>query len=140
MRPRCSACIELNFECSWVQSAASANTIVGKDYLVSIEDRLKAVEKYIASLQARGKPPSQTTFDGNNSDDSYDQYGGHHGEGNGDDVPKEDRTMEVRTDALQDVSGLEGSTDGMGAVVFSAEEDSGFFGMTFQTRRTNYIV
>ena len=141
VRPRCAACIELNFECSWVQSAASANTIVGKDYLVSIEDRLKAVEKYIASQKAHGKAylaQSQITTNGENSDDSDDQYATHDGERHGNDMPK-GRTMEVRSEALQDISGLEDSTDGMGAVVFSAEEDSGFFGPSSNIAFTRHI-
>ncbi len=139
VRPRCSACIELNFECSWVQSAASANTIVGKDYLVSIEDRLKAVEKYIASLKGHGKALGQITTNGNNSDDSDDQYATHSDERQGHDLQRGARTMEVRSDALQDISGLEDSTDGMGAVVFSAEEHSGFFGPSSNIAFTRHI-
>lgn len=36
--------------------------------------------------------------------------------------------MEVISDDVQDFSSLEDETDGMGAIVFSAEEDCAFFG------------
>jgi hypothetical protein len=39
--------------------------------------------------------------------------------------------MEVNSDDVQDFSGLEDETDGMGAIVFSAEQDCGFFGISF---------
>jgi hypothetical protein len=40
--------------------------------------------------------------------------------------------VEVNSDELQDSSGHENATDGMGAMVFSVEEDCGFFGNAYQ--------
>lgn len=128
----------MNFECVWIQSTSSANTIVGKDYLVSLEDRLRAVEKSITSLQAQAGPNPQPAWDGVHSDGSRDQQSSLLIEQHNNGIPRPDRAVEVSSDALQEVAGLEDSTDGMGAVIFSPEEDSGFFGTTYSSPLTKW--
>src|ERR1700679_2561553 len=47
-RPRCSLCTDLGFECVYVQSASSANVIVGKEYLSQLEDRVQSIEETLS--------------------------------------------------------------------------------------------
>lgn len=127
-RPKCSYCEDLNFDCVYLQSASSSNVIVGKEYLGSLEDRLKLVEESIKSLQSgQGRPHKQLRFeeddeqnvreDGINSLEAT--RSGH----------RRDGVTEVDSGGLQEFVGLEDETDGMGAIVFIAEEDCGFFGL-----------
>jgi hypothetical protein len=94
--------------------------IVGKEYLAGLEGRLKLVEEEIISLRA-GRQSRRPRFD-----DNIEQR------------QAEDRTIssnqrneeiEVNSDGLHENVTAEDATDGMGAVVFSEEEDFGFFGM-----------
>ncbi len=48
--------------------------------------------------------------------------------------------MEVNSDDVQDFSGLEDATDGMGAIVFSAEQDCGFFGIYLHHHHQNTML
>ncbi|KAK8224476.1 fungal-specific transcription factor domain-containing protein [Phyllosticta capitalensis] len=51
-RPRCSACVALDFDCSYVQSSSSANVIVGKEYLTSLESRVARVEERLNHFES----------------------------------------------------------------------------------------
>ncbi|CZR66991.1 related to C6 transcription factor [Phialocephala subalpina] len=125
VRPTCSACEELGFDCVYVQSASSTNMIVGKPYLVGLEDRLKAVEEEIhllkgsrSSRQLRFEdqaPPPETV--------SSDGQGG----------------LEVNSASVHDVNLSEDFTDGMGAIIFSEEENFAFFGPSSNIAFTRQI-
>ncbi|OAG40419.1 hypothetical protein AYO21_05319 [Fonsecaea monophora] len=116
MRPKCSLCIELGFECVYQQSASYSNIIIGKEYLSSIEDRLKEVEGRLASLENRDRnvvyqPANPNTSNGVSSLDSEKQ-----------------ETACLREESLEDAETVEDPIDAMGAVTFAQEEDCAFFG------------
>jgi len=99
--------------------------IVGKDYLSTLENRLQAVEDYIGSQKENhGRRQQHLRFD----DDRRSIARG------GTDVPSPsvaslaNEELEVDSDSLQDSSGPGNDADGMGAMVFSTEQDCGFFG------------
>ncbi|TVY92749.1 hypothetical protein LAWI1_G002079 [Lachnellula willkommii] len=114
------------FDCVYIQSGSSSNAIVGKDYLATLETRLAVVEKEIASFKhnnhetpqsvsmpalLQNSPQKQIRVD--------DAGGGSH-----------DRVQDSIF-VLEDTGKEPASTDpsdGMGAVVFVDEKDSGFFG------------
>jgi hypothetical protein len=88
--------------------------IVGREYLVGLENRLKAVEEEVSLLKG-SRSGRNLRFD--------------------DQVPlseiaSNDRTegLEVNSASVQDISLSEDFTDGMGAVIFSEEENFAFFG------------
>ncbi|KAH6667419.1 fungal-specific transcription factor domain-containing protein [Halenospora varia] len=123
-RPKCSACNDLSFNCVYVQSPSSANAIIGKDYLSSIEERLKLVEQNVSALQAsQARPRRRLAFaDEAESDDScHESLQGVSGVWH--ESPKN------RTGGnSQEVVTLEDETDGIGGVIFGVEQDCGFFG------------
>jgi hypothetical protein len=115
----------LGFECVYVNSAATSNVIVGKEYLSSLEDRLKAVEQDIRALRAKpNRLQLHPRFEGELVDGSDGQRDGSHPHTRN----LQSEEVEVNRDQLQDSFGDENPADGMGAMVFSAEEDCGFFG------------
>ena len=66
-----------------------------------------------------------------------------------DDIPHERgrAPIFVHSDDVQDAAGIEAFTDGMGAIVFTDEEDCGFFGNyrrlipeSFETSWTDFLV
>jgi hypothetical protein len=91
--------------------------IVGKEYLGNLEDRLKAVEEEIISLRS-SRPVRQLRFEehGNSARDETPSR------------PSNHEGLEVNSNDLHDNMVAEDVTDGMGAAIFSEEEDFGFFG------------
>ncbi|KIY03377.1 uncharacterized protein Z520_00068 [Fonsecaea multimorphosa CBS 102226] len=115
-RPKCSLCVELGFECIYQQSASYSNIIIGKEYLSSIEDRLKEVEGRLAFLENRDRtlvhqPANPNLSNGVSSSD----------------FPQPD-TACLREESLGDAETVEDPIDAMGAVTFAQEEDCAFFG------------
>lgn len=109
-RPRCSLCTDLGFECVYVQSASSANVIVGKEYLSQLEDRVQSIEETLSIFRENITTLSQNVrvaeiLPGSESDGTI-----------------------VESAQLQEVTNGQDSVDGMGAAVFANEEESGFFG------------
>jgi hypothetical protein len=94
--------------------------------LGSLEERLKIAENNIKQLKAnQARPLRQLRFDDEEQRLRDDRN----------ETPERSRPgrprnggMEVNSDGIQDFSGPEDETDGMGAIVFSAEQDCGFFG------------
>jgi hypothetical protein len=94
-----------------------------------LEERLKIAEDNIKQLKANqvnlARPVRQLRFD----DDEQRLREGRN------DTPERLRSamrnggIEVNSEDIQDFSGLEDETDGMGAIIFSAEQDYGFFGI-----------
>ena len=126
IRPKCSGCEELGFECVYVNPASSSNVIIGKEYLSELEARLKTVEQDIRALRS-------TKVESRRHPTSDDELG---------DGPVEPRDgslsrttsvrlaeVEVNSSEIHDGFDPENAADGMGAMSFSAEEDCGFFGM-----------
>lgn len=107
-----------------MQPPSSANAIIGKDYLSSIEERLKLVEQNVSALQAsQVRPRRRLRFaDEAESDDScHESLDGVSG------VWHESPTDRSGRNLLEVVT-LEDETDGIGGIIFSVEEDCGFFG------------
>ncbi|KAM3083089.1 hypothetical protein ACMFMG_003756 [Clarireedia jacksonii] len=124
-RPKCTGCQELGFECIYVNSASTSNVIVGKEYLASVEDRLKAVEQDIRLLKAKqNKGQQHSRLASGLENESYNEREKPHMQV----TISQDGEVEVNSDELQDSFGDQSATDAMGAMVFSAEEDCGFFG------------
>ncbi|KAH8671767.1 fungal-specific transcription factor domain-containing protein [Tricladium varicosporioides] len=135
-RPTCSGCEELGFECVYVNPTSSTNVIVGKEYLSSLEERLKAVEQDVTLLKVnQTKPLQHLRFEGEVETRAQERTDVHY--------PKprrlRDEEVEVNSDYLVDSSGPENGTDGMGAIMFSAEEDCGFFGPSSNIAFTRHI-
>lgn len=112
-----------------MQSASSSNVIIGKEYLGTLEERLRIAEANIKALQAgqtnQSRPSRQLRFDDEEQGVRED----------GVEIPElvgperqRNSVLEVNSDDVQDFSSLEDETDGIGAIVFSAEEDCAFFG------------
>ncbi|CAI7564144.1 unnamed protein product [Penicillium glandicola] len=118
-RPSCSLCQDLVFECVYTPPPTATNVIVQKDYLHGLEDRVKKLEQSFGAV--RGDldglvkridcgPERESVISGRNAGKSQSQG-------------------ETRIAApMPDLIGTEDSVDGMGAVIFADEEDSGFFG------------
>ncbi|RDL36434.1 uncharacterized protein BP5553_05786 [Venustampulla echinocandica] len=136
VRPKCSACEELNFECVYTQSSSTSNVIVGKEYLGLLEDRLKAVEDSLAAVKAQqARPQRQIRFDDEetgltNPPDAVPGTRQLNQQGNG---------VDLDDDESQDSPDIIDETDGMGAVTFSAEEYCGFFGPSSNISFTRHI-
>lgn len=123
-RPSCSLCQDLGFECVYTPPTTAANVIVQKDYLLGLEERVKRIEESLGSV--RGdldgltkkvdcKPESERVS-------NHDLREG------------QDETRAAAP--MPDLIGTEDSVDGMGAVIFADEEDSGFFGnLTYLRQR-----
>ena len=108
----------------YVQPPSSVNAIIGKDYLCSIEERLKLVERNVSALQAsQARPPRHLRFA-----DEAESDGSCHGSMDGATGARQESPANVPGSNLQQVVTLEDETDGVGGVIFSVEQDCGFFG------------
>ncbi|KAH8817271.1 fungal-specific transcription factor domain-containing protein [Xylogone sp. PMI_703] len=123
-RPKCSGCRELQFDCVYVQSASSSNIIIGKEYLSSIEERLKAVEENIAALRD-GQIHHQRHSESDGGDDN--EISNNAAASVAAQV-RSSPTIGANTSEVQHLVTLEEETVGVGDVIFSVEEDCGFFG------------
>lgn len=129
VRPKCLGCSELGFECTYVNSVSTSNVIVGKDYLSTLENRLQAVEEYIgcqkeSQNESHGRRQQQLRFGNDRSQlglcDTIMP--------NPSIASLANEELMVDSDSLQDSSDPGNDADGMGAMVFSTEQDCGFFG------------
>ncbi|EXJ56967.1 hypothetical protein A1O7_07311 [Cladophialophora yegresii CBS 114405] len=121
-RPKCSLCIELGFECVYQQSSSYSNIIVGKEYLSSIEDRLKLAEDRLSALESRDHAGVAQHADAPAATGSTGLTNGTSGH------TAQLDTACVRDDSVDDAETTEDPIDGMGAVTFAEEEDCAFFG------------
>lgn len=95
--------------------------------MAGLEDRLKAVEEDIRGWKTKQKKRQyHPRFDDEPEDEPRQRDGSHMHARNLD-----SEEVEVNSDGLQDSFGAENAADGMGAMVFSAEEDCGFFGRSW---------
>ena len=107
-----------------MQSASSSNVIIGKEYLTTIEERLKIAEDNISDLQAcERRSRRQLRFD---DEDVTEAING----GATFRAPsiQENGVLDAGSAEVQNLVTLEDETDDIGGVIFSVEEDSGFFG------------
>ena len=97
--------------------------------MFGLEERLKDVEHDIRALKAKqNKPQQHPRFEDELGDGPRGQRDGSHLHT----TNLHPEEVEVNSDELQDSFGHENAADGMGAMVFSAEEDCGFFGNACQ--------
>lgn len=95
---------------------------MGKQYVLDLEDRVKAIEVELASI--RKTRPALSFADevgGVEARHTEQSSTGH----------RRNVGIEVNRDNLHDSTDAEDMTDGMVAVIFSAEDDFGFFGNYF---------
>ncbi|KKA22979.1 Uncharacterized protein T310_2993 [Rasamsonia emersonii CBS 393.64] len=109
-RPKCSLCIDLGFECVYTPPATATNVIIHKDYLTSLESRVRALEETLSAVEDHVDDLSSRLDRGDDPKNRHD--------------PKASQDVEP----VSDLAGVEDAVDAMGAVVFADEEDSGFFG------------
>ncbi|KAH7304636.1 fungal-specific transcription factor domain-containing protein [Rhexocercosporidium sp. MPI-PUGE-AT-0058] len=135
-RPKCSSCEELNFACVYKQSASTSNIIVGKEYLTSLEDRLKAVEESLTAVRAQqARSQRQIRFDDEDTE-LTNQPSVVLGTAS---LSQRDNGVDLYDDDGQDTPDIIDETDGMGAVTFSPEEYCGFFGPSSNISFTRHI-
>lgn len=120
-QPSCSLCQDLGFECVYTPPPAAANVIVQKAYLHGLEDRVKRLEELFGAVRGDLDGLAKRVDCGPERDGERESAisGRNAGESQ----------VEARiAAAMPDLIGTEDSVDGMGAVIFADEEDSGFFG------------
>jgi hypothetical protein len=120
-RPSCSLCQDLGFACVYTPPPTAANVIVQKDYLHGLEDRVKRLEESFGAVRGDLDGLAKRVDCGPRRDKERESAisGRNVGESE----------AETRIAApMPDLTGTEDSVDGMGAVIFADEEDSGFFG------------
>ncbi|KZN90865.1 putative transcriptional regulatory protein [Penicillium chrysogenum] len=120
-RPSCSLCQDLGFACVYTPPPTAANVVVQKDYLHGLEDRVKRLEESFGAVRGDLDGLAKRVDCGPRRDKERESAisGRNVGESE----------AETRIAApMPDLTGTEDSVDGMGAVIFADEEDSGFFG------------
>ncbi|KAJ5963484.1 uncharacterized protein N7479_003360 [Penicillium vulpinum] len=120
-RPSCSLCQDLGFDCVYTPPPTAANVIVQKDYLHGLEDRVKRLEESLGAVRGDLDGLVKRVDSRPEKDRERESVisGQNVGEG-------QEQTRIAAP--MPDLIGTEDSVDGMGAVIFADEEDSGFFG------------
>ncbi|KAF2501403.1 hypothetical protein BU16DRAFT_450555 [Lophium mytilinum] len=142
-RPQCSTCDELDFDCIYVASAASSNVIVGKDYLAALENRLSDVEQRLDGVDnghdTSPLHPSSSTRRGRQARITEERGPFFSSRRSGlAAVDEEDAHDGANEEDAHDGANQD-STDGMGAIVFTDEEYSGFFGPSSNIAFTRHL-
>ncbi|KAG0130672.1 fungal-specific transcription factor domain-containing protein [Tuber indicum] len=144
VRPKCSMCRDLDFDCVYQQSASSSNTIIGKDYIGRLETRLLAVENLLAAQASESRLRNSPTLTAPNHDLNDDAQNRRSVSADG---PPSKRTriegsntpnldanngetfVNLKLGQLEDESSAQDTVlDGMGALNLGDEEDYGYFG------------
>lgn len=120
-RPSCSLCQDLGFECVYTPPPTAANVIVQKDYLHGLEERVKRIEESLGSVRGDLDGLTKRVDCKPEKDKEKESAVSGHDLREGQDGTRAAAPM-------PDLIGTEDSVDGMGAVIFADEEDSGFFG------------
>ncbi|KAL7793969.1 fungal-specific transcription factor domain-containing protein [Trichoderma afarasin] len=104
-RPRCSMCVEMGLECFYQQPAGAS----GKQYSTELEGRLHSIEETLRLLVGRQETAAPSSLNARSVLDS------------------EDAEESIRDDSQAQIQ-FEDTVDGMGAITFADEQESGFFG------------
>lgn len=129
VRPQCSLCRDLGFECVYTPPPTATNVIVQKDYLRGLEERVKRLEEGMVGVRGDidglvGRVDGvqeqcvATAADGCSSTSLQNAR-----------RVDDDDAQRLASVPVPDLTGTEDSVDAMGAVTFADEEDSGFFGL-----------
>jgi hypothetical protein len=110
----------------YIQSASSSNVIVGKEYLTSLEERLKAAEENILSLQtSQSRQQQHLRFEDVDELVPNDAHGENT---NRELLPLTNNIRPADGSEATHVITLDDETNELGTVIFSVEENCGFFG------------
>ncbi|KAL7908084.1 fungal-specific transcription factor domain-containing protein [Trichoderma velutinum] len=104
-RPRCTMCVEMGLECFYQQPAGAS----GKQHSTELEGRLHSIEETLRLLVGRQEAAAPPSI---NSRSVLDP---------------EDAEESSRDDSQAQIQ-FEDTVDGMGAITFADEQESGFFG------------
>ncbi|KAH6661800.1 fungal-specific transcription factor domain-containing protein [Plectosphaerella plurivora] len=111
-RPVCSACAELQHQCSYVNPEETPQVSIGRDYLKTLEHRLSLLE---ANVPRPGQQSSHGTSTSPVAEGSQVQF-------------EQDNEYQPIEDLDAQSSSTRDPTDGMGHFIFAEEEDVGYFG------------
>ncbi|EED16269.1 conserved hypothetical protein [Talaromyces stipitatus ATCC 10500] len=120
-RPECGMCEDLGFSCVYTAPITTTNVIVQKDYLSSLEERVKALEDSLNIVKSEVSAVKSNMSKGS-SDESVRE--------NGHSYQNEQSPEFVET---------EDAIDAMGAVAFADEEECGFFGASSNIAFLHYL-
>ncbi|KAF2496525.1 hypothetical protein BU16DRAFT_607099 [Lophium mytilinum] len=128
-RPKCSTCRDHGFDCTYLNLTSLTKASASREYLEALESRLAALESSVGGISSR-----VTRIEGSRTDTV---------------VTNESPSQSFSTHTphllgLQDDEGTiveaQDSTDGIGSVSFTKEEESGFFGPSSNISFTRQIV
>ncbi|KAL3446130.1 fungal-specific transcription factor domain-containing protein [Aspergillus insuetus] len=123
IRPQCSSCIELGFECVYRPPATATNIIVQKDYLQALESRVYQLENSLSTVR-----------------DDLSRLSSRVCQGAGPETISSELDHHARQlTPLRDLAGTEDSVDAMGTITLANEEDSGFFGPSSNVAFTRHL-
>ncbi|KIW29792.1 uncharacterized protein PV07_05580 [Cladophialophora immunda] len=121
-RPKCSLCNEMGCECSYEQAGTTTSLTVGRNYLSRLEQRLEDIESTMKAMQ-QTQSASQTDtahvhqFANSSLPSAPDSA-----------LPPEPSAQYSADAEMGEIDTSEDAIDGMGAIKFTDEEDSGYFG------------
>jgi hypothetical protein len=126
-RPICSACENQGYQCVYSQPIHSDSITVGREHLFMLESRLSVLERKFKSDEHRTsrREPVQLQLLAEGIDENWQD--GH------------STRVVVEDEVAPTLSGLDDPTDSMGAMVFTDEEDFGFFGPSSNIAFTRHI-
>jgi Fungal Zn(2)-Cys(6) binuclear cluster domain len=129
VRPTCQQCERLGFECVYEIPETATNVIIRKDYLASLEDRVKVLEGVVTGhdIQLR-RLAGGGTLSLNGDAVASPTLPPIPPEGVGTHVENGDQNQVVGVEDGHEPMPDENPTDGM-AISFVDEKDSAFFGM-----------
>ncbi|KAF2856839.1 hypothetical protein T440DRAFT_484936 [Plenodomus tracheiphilus IPT5] len=117
-RPICDACAEHGFDCLYSNTGTLTKSSASEELVVKLESRVATVEEILAQLSSRVSRI----------------------EDKGEDTAADITTAPHVDSFADDTVRLQDPTDGIGSIVFTEEEDSGFFGPTSNIAFTHQVV
>lgn len=126
-RPTCSSCENQGYQCLYAQPAYSDNVTVGREHLFTLESRLSLLERKFKSIEqwTTRQAPLQLQLPSEHANDN---------------LQAADNTRAIVDDeVVPELFALHDPTDAMGAMVFTEEEDFGFFGPSSNIAFTRHI-
>ncbi|KAH8689695.1 fungal-specific transcription factor domain-containing protein [Talaromyces proteolyticus] len=128
-RPKCSMCRDLGTDCVYQQVGSSPNLTVGKDYVAQLEHRIEQIEEFIRPLrEGRAEIIAVKPYHVQEDTDSYRRHGSTADSEKSSHAKLSSHVVNPNENEMGEVDNSEGSIDGMAAISFQDEPDSGFFG------------
>ncbi|KAL3482689.1 fungal-specific transcription factor domain-containing protein [Aspergillus germanicus] len=122
-RPKCGMCenLDFDFDCVYTAPVTAANVIVQKDYLSSLEQRVKTLEDSLNTVKSELSAVASKV----NGEISNALIG--------------EIKSSRQNEHFADLAGTEDIVDAVGAVAFTNEEDCGFFGASSSIAFLRYL-